>query len=142
MNVQRSSPRRPAGAFIHGTDGPVVLVPASVARWLEQHTNLPRQRVARRGLDDAVDEVLLALRVVAMRASSPASSDAGTEPVYFAEPAKQLELTADQAGDLIGITGRAVRKAIHEHRLAARRTGAEWLITRADAENYRAARAA
>ena len=139
--------RRPAGAYIHGHDGPLAAVPGWGLAWLESHTNLNAQRVALRGQHPEVDELLAALHSVAtqwsvMTTSSAPSSDLGTTHPVMVEPAGELvveRIDVNTAAEVIGITTRAVRKAIAEQRLLARRDGSRWSIDRNDARQYRAA---
>ena len=137
------TPCRPAATYLHGLDGPVVATPAWFALWLEQHTDLPRQRVALRGVNPAVDEVLLALHHAAMHVpSSATASVTGSAPPRLPEVRQELPLTPNEVAERAGVTGRAVRQAITAGRLHAHRSGHRWFIDRADAENYRRNRAA
>ena len=136
------NPRRPAGYYVHGLDGPTVVVPAWFARWLELHTDLDGQRVNRRGMDPAVDEVLVALHFVAMHAASTHTSAPGSTPPPAPEAPQDLPLTVSELAERVGITGRAIRQAITAGRLPAHRSGHRWFIDRADAETYRRTRAA
>jgi hypothetical protein len=151
MTPKPESPRtrRPAREYIAGIDGPSVLVPGWAADWLERQTNLPHVRVGLRGIDPAVDEVLLAIRYVAIQyrqdASSAASSVSGTSVDVDPEPEPALELThlgVSAAAALIGMSARAVRRAIAEERLAAQQIDGRYLIDRTDALNYRPRNAA
>lgn len=124
-----------------GADGPAVLVPARVAAILERHAGLTDLRVRTRGIDPEASAVLEALRFAAMswRSSATGTTD-DTEP----EPAQDSEqwLTTGQAAELVGVTARAIRKAVTEGRLSASKVGNHNRISREDLEHYRAARAA
>jgi len=139
-----SHPRRPAANYLHALDaGPVVVVPAWFARWLELNTDLGRQRINRRGQDPAVDEVLVALHFAATHAAaSDRPSAAGSVPPRLPEVRQELPLTVSELAERVGITGRAVRQAITAGRLHAHRSGHRWFIDPADADNYRRTRAA
>ncbi len=136
------NPRLPAAYYVHGLDGPTVVVPAWFARWLEINTDLDRQRVNRRGMDPAVDEVLVALHFAAMHAASADTSTPGSARPPAPEVPQDLPVTASELAARVGITGRAVRQAISDGRLPAHRVADRWLIDRADAETYRRNRAA
>lgn len=133
--------RSPA-AYVHG-DGAVVVVPARVAAWLERYADLRALRTAQRGADPEVDGVLVALGVAAASwRQQRVGSVCGTDLAPAAEPVASSALTAEQAGQLLGIGARAVRKAAAEGRLRAVRHGGAWHIEREDVEHYRAVRAA
>jgi len=137
-----SNPRRPAAYYVHGLDGPTVVVPAWFARWLELNTDLDRQRVNRRGMDPAADEALVALHFAAMHAASAHTSAPGSTRPAAPEVPQDLPLTVSELAERVGITGRAVRHAITAGRLPAHRVADRWLIDRADAEHWRRNRAA
>ncbi len=137
MSRQRPVP------FLLGMDGPSIELPGWVAAWLEANTDLPQRRIAARGRDLAIDDVLAKLHYVAVKhletGSDPGSdpgSDVGTELDRAATVAQSLDMTVSEAATTIGITDRAVRKAIQQNRLPARRSGAIWLITRDDLTQY------
>jgi excisionase family DNA binding protein len=131
---------RPPEHYVHGLDGPVVVVPARVAAWLCQRAQLDRIRADIRGLDPEVDSVLVALTVAAMQwRTSATGSTQAPEP----EAAAQSPwVSSTQAADLLGITARAVRLAIGEQRLPAEQVDGRWRIAREDVEHYRASRSA
>ncbi len=121
-----------------GGRGPVVIVSARVADYLNRHAGLGQYRVAHRGEDLEIDAALLAIAVVggAWRGSvvgtgekNPPEPAAGSSWVSTAEAAARL-----------GVTGRAVCKAIAEGRLKATKSGRIWRIHRADLEHLRARR--
>lgn len=133
---------RPPSAFVHG-DGAVVVVPARVAAWLERHADLRALRTAHRGADPEVDAALVALGVAAAAwREKRAGSANGTDLAASAEPTRSSSLTTAEAGQLLGIGARAVRRAIADKRLQAERHGDTWRIDREVVEHYRAARAA
>ncbi len=141
MNVKGATPFRPPSSYVHGTCGPVAVVPGRVASWLLRHADLARLRVEHRGMDGEVDSVLVAITVAAHSwRTSVVGSDVRKEPE--GEPQSGLWLTSAQAADLLGLTDRAVRLAIYEERLQAERVGGRWVIHREDLEHFRAARRA
>jgi hypothetical protein len=103
--------RRPRGAkaFVHG-GGSVVVVPARVAAWLDNH-GLSGLRVNAREADPEVDAILAALHLASLSwrtsvSAEPASEVAGTR----AEAAPRLTwMNSNQAADRLGITSRGVR---------------------------------
>lgn len=120
---------------------PSVVVPARVAAFLEQRAHLSALRVSVRGIDPEVSEVLESLRYVAM---AWRGSAAGTEVEAGPEPAtdsKQWMTTGGAAG-VLGITSRAVRKAIARGAIPAEEVDGRYRVNREDIEHYRAARAA
>ncbi len=138
-----SHPRRPAAYYVHGLDGPTVVVPAWLARWLELHTDLDRQRINRRGMDPAVDGVLVALHFAAVHAAASATASVtGSAPPRLPEVPRESSMSVSELAEQVGITGRAVRNAIATGRLPAHRLADRWLIDRADADHYRRTRAA
>ncbi|GGR78530.1 hypothetical protein GCM10010169_23380 [Micromonospora fulviviridis] len=135
---------RPPAAYVHGLDGPAVVVPARVAAWLERVADLREIRTHHRGADPEVDAVLVALGVAAAawRQQAGISSDHGTDQRKQPETEPGSPLTTTQAADLLNITDRGVRAAIAAQRLNAQRVGDQWLIDREDLEHFRAGRAA
>lgn len=119
---------------------PYVMVPARVAALIEARTNIASARVQLRGLDPEATAVLEDIRYAAM---AWRGSDIGTEDDREPEPATRSEwLSTSQAADLLGITGRAVLKAVHEGRLPATEVGKRWQINREDVQHYKAIRVA
>lgn len=131
-------PFRPPSAYLHGGPVPVTVVPARVASWLERHANLSQIRIENRGNDSEVDNVL-----VALRASALAWRDSATGRKEAAEPEELTPwVSTTEASDILDITDRAIRLAIQEQRLKARRINGRWRIAREDIEHYKAARKA
>jgi len=119
-------------------DGPVVLLSARVAATLNRHAGLGTYRIAHRGEDAEVDAALLAL---ALAGSSWPGSGGGTKVAAPAEPvALSKWVSTAGAAARLSITDRAVRRAINEGRLKARRDGTAWRIHTTDLEHYRAQR--
>lgn len=123
-----------------GTDGPAVVLDARACAWLEKYADLTRLRVSVRGTDPEISAQLEQIRMAAM---SWRGSSCGTEGDAEAEPAPLSEwLTTGQAAKAIGVTSRAIRKAIDEERIPATLAGSRWLISHEDVRHYIAARAA
>lgn len=124
-----------------GRDGPAVVIDARTAAWLDQYAELSRLRVRVRGTDPQISKALEEIRYAAMFWRSSAT---GTEVETKPEPATNSEqwLSTGQAADRLGVTCRAIRKAIAEARLPAAKVGRNYRISREDLEHYRAARAA
>jgi len=139
VSAMASSLERAAGAMVlGGSSGPVVIVTSRVADYLTRHAGLGQFRVEHRGEDAEIDAALLAIAVVA---GSWRSSVVGTREKNPPEPATRSSWvgTAEAAARL-GVTGRAVCKAIAEGRLKATKSGRTWRIHRADLEHLRASR--
>ena len=119
---------------------PAVLISARTAAWLERYGGMTSLRVRVRGIDPAISAELEQLREAAM---SWRGSSTGTEEATKQEPATSSKwLSSTQAADLLGVTPRAVVKAIDRGLLLAIRLGNRWRISREDLEHYREARTA
>jgi excisionase family DNA binding protein len=117
-----------------------VLVTPRIAALLEKRADLPALRVLVRGRDPEASAVLEAIGVAA---STWRRSSTGTDEAVKPELAPRSEwLSTSQAGSLLGISVRAVVKAIHDERLPGHRVGDRWRISREDMEQFKAARAA
>jgi excisionase family DNA binding protein len=125
--------------------GDVVLISGRTCAYLLKYAGLNDFRKRQRGSDSEVARDLL---VMALGAQAWLSSGrTGTQVADLPEPAAGSEqaetrLSATQAGTLLGITSRAIRKAISEGRLHATRDGREHRIDRTDIELYRTGRRA
>lgn len=130
---------RPA-SYVHGADGPVVVVPGRVAAWLERNARLREMHQHSRGADPEVDAVVVGLLLAARawRASATGSADAVRPEVG----AGSQELSTREAADLLHVTDRAIRQAITDGRLQAQRIGSRWVLQRENVEHYRAGRTA
>lgn len=132
--------RIPRRSYLLRVDEPYVMVPARVAALMETRAGVRRLRVQLRGLDPEASAVLEDIRYAALAWHGSA---VGTDVYESPEPQPKSELvTPSQAADLIGITVRAIRKALTEGRLSGNKVGGVWQIRREDVEHYRAARAA
>lgn len=126
---------------MHGS-GSVVVVPARIAAWLNRSARLRELRTAVRGIDAELDAVLVALAVAAAawHRHVGLGTDPGTEQDGHADTDPGSLLSTSQTAAVLGISERAVRKAIAVNRLPAQRAGNAWLIRHDDAEHFRAAR--
>ena len=123
--------------YIHGDHGMVVVVPARIAARLSDLVDLHTLRVRVRD-DSELRNVLLALHLAALDWRSAAT---GTSNPATPELAPRSEwLGTQQAATLLGVTDRAVRKAIVEKRLPASVVGHGYRIRREDVEHLRAER--
>lgn len=135
---------RPPAAYVHGLDGPAVVVPARVAAWLERYARLRQIRVEHRGADPEVDSVLVALAVAAAawRQQTGVSSDQGTDQRKQPELGPCSDMSTTEAADRLNMTDRGVRAAIAAGRLHAHRDGDRWRVDPEALEHYRSGRAA
>lgn len=135
---------RDAETYVHGVDAsgnpaPVVIVSARVAAYLNKYAHLDDFRISIRGTDKEVDDILVALRYADVWWRN---SVTGTKPSSSREPRSQSEwLTTRQAALKANITQRAIRKAIEEKRLEAKRIGNMWQIAQIDLQHFLAQRA-
>lgn len=139
-------PRRPPGGYLHGFDGPVVVVPARVAALLMRRCGLEDYHREHRGEDAELDTVLVDLKTAGMawRVAHQVATDSGS---VLAEVAQQRsgsprQLSTAQAARSLGITDRAVRLAIAAGRLPAEWVGGRYVLAPEDVEHFRARRAA
>ncbi|MBQ1060050.1 helix-turn-helix domain-containing protein [Micromonospora sp. C41] len=140
-----SAPRfRPPETYVHGLEGPSVVVPARVAAWLERYAGLRDLRTAHRGADAEVDAVLVALALAAQmwRQRTGVSSDQGTDQRNQPDQGPCCDLSTTEAADRLNMTDRGVRAAIARGSLTAHRDGDRWRVAPEDLEHYRAGRAA
>ena len=129
---------RPIEHYLHG-DGHVVIVPARVAAWLERRAGLNAIRIGNRGLDPEVDAVLGALRIGALVWRNSVD---GTDATQTAEPEppSPQRVSTNQAATHLGITDRAVRKAIARGAICAENIDGRWVIDREELIDYQATR--
>ncbi|MEZ7240788.1 helix-turn-helix domain-containing protein [Rhodococcus sp. GXMU-t2271] len=131
-------PPRPIEHYLHG-DGHVVIVPARVAAWLERRADLNTLRINSRGLDPEIDAVLGALRISSLVWRNSVDGTTPTEPTEPTAPSPQW-MSTSQVATHLGITDRAVRKAIARGALHAENIDGRWLIDRDELTDYRATR--
>jgi excisionase family DNA binding protein len=124
---------------VHGLSGPVGLVGGPEASALLRFRGLEDYQRRHRGANPALDRATAVLRLVSAAYRASLGSECGTSRAKTAEPVKQSgeQLTTQQVGARLGITDRAVRKAIKEGRLAAESIGGRWLIKTEDVSTYR-----
>ncbi|MDQ0865723.1 helix-turn-helix domain-containing protein [Arthrobacter globiformis] len=134
-----TTPQRPPSAYVHGLNGPVVVIPARVCAWLERYARLNEVRIQERGSDPEVDAVLVAVRLAALTWRTTAT---GTPVAAKPEVDPDLKqwMSTGQAADKLGITDRAVRLAIQEQRLHANNINGRWRITQEDLQHFTAAK--
>ncbi len=132
MSAERR--RRPAESYVHG-NGTVVIVPNRIASWLLDHARLRELRVRARGVDSEIDAVLTALTLAGLHWQQQAS-EGGNNPAPKPETEADL-LGTEKAGALLGISSRAVRRAIFEGRLEAARIDGRWRISRQALQQFR-----
>lgn len=143
--MKANAPPRPAECHVLGFDAPVVVVPGRVAAWLLSRAGLADYHRAHRGDDPEVDQVLVALKLAAIAWRERATGtdhgtrEADTPPQDAPSP---TWLNATTAARALGITSRAVVKAIAAGRLPAQWSAGRWWIDPADVEHYRARREA
>ena len=136
---------RSAGAYVHGNDGVVVVVPGRVAAWLERECDLRRRRTETRGRDAELDAVLVALAVAAAAWRDRVGSEFGTKRAPESVPVASLSsvISTDDAAAQCGFTSpRPIVRAIADGRLEASKIGGRWLIDVESFAHYLAARAA
>lgn len=114
-------------------DGEVVVLPGRVAAWLNRAV-LDRFRRDHPELDPESKAVLVAFLAV---------ERAWVKRQQRAEPASEIRpvmLSAKAAGDLLGITGRAVRQARERGSLNGELVSGAWIFSRAAVDKYRSKR--
>lgn len=117
-----------------------VVVPARIAHLLMKHA-LDGFRVRMQGLDPELDTVLTALDI-ARRRWALARSDRGTAVAGTAELSEPSNdwFSTTRAAELLGVSDRAVRKALADKRLKGHQRGGRWWIAREELAHYRAIR--
>jgi excisionase family DNA binding protein len=136
-----TTPPRPIEAAIQGLTGPVSVIEGTEAAALIATFGLDVYVREHRGAHPDVDRAVAKLRLCSAAHRARAGSNCGS---FRAEPAEPMpssrggqQLTTQQASGLLGVTDRAVRKAIAENRLRADRSGGRWMIDSADVVMYR-----
>jgi excisionase family DNA binding protein len=116
------------------------LLPGRIAALIYRRTNLGQVRTEVRGIDAEADAALMALHIAALkwRGSATGTTEAAQPELG---PISGWLSTGEAAG-LLGVTPRAVVKAIARGKLPAERLGGRHRISREDLEQYRAGRAA
>ena len=123
-------------SYLHGDDGPVVIVPAHVASYLRRRIPLDRLRIDARNMQDP--EAYHVLNSLHRAALVYESAPAVLVPTADGTPVEQDRLlSSSQAGALLHLTARGVRDACEKGRLEAQRINGRWQITRAAVRRYR-----
>lgn len=137
---------RPAEHLVFGLDGPAVVVSGRVAAWLLSRGRLNEYHRTHRGDDPEVDQTLVGLKIAALAwrerhtvGTGHGTTAAGTPPQAAPSPAW---LTTTATARVVGITARAVVKAITAGRLPAQWWSGRWWIDPEEVEHYRARRVA
>lgn len=122
--------------FLFGPGSPAVVVPARIARMLEGSGALSQLRTRASGVDPEAWEVLDALRL---------ASEQWTGDPLHCMPVREkidpdLALTSAEIAIQIGISDRAVRRAMRDGELEAQMVGGRWIASREAFEHYRAGR--
>lgn len=135
---------RPAEHLVHGLDGPVAVIDGRVCAVLNRLLGLDKIRAQVRGQNPQLDQALLAIHLAALATES---SSTGTNPAPQPEPVPQSKhqlnndtVSTTTAATLLGITDRAIRKAIIEKRLTATNVDGRYRIPRDALERYAATR--
>jgi excisionase family DNA binding protein len=133
-----SPPARPVESYVHGLDGPLCLVEGREAMALLAFGGLDAWQREHRGANAHLDRAVAKLRLAS--AAYRAGSGISTSPAEPPEPAPRSDgrLTTRQAATQLGVTPRAITKAINEGRLRAEWFAGRWLIDAATAARYRA----
>jgi hypothetical protein len=136
-------PPRPAEHLVLGHDGPVAVVSGRIAALLLARAGLDQYHRAHRGEDPELDSTLVALKVTAA-AWRATGTNCGTATPPSAPPASPSPawLTTRAVARSLGMTSRAVRKAITVGRLPAQHWAGRWWINPDDVEHLRARRTA
>jgi excisionase family DNA binding protein len=137
-----STPPRPIEFYVHGWDGPVVVIEGVEATALLRYGGLDAYHRHHRGVNPHLDRAIGKLRIASNAHRARVDSAHGTFRTEPPEPVTRSDgrLTTRQAASLLGVTPRAVRKAITEDRLPAERVAGRWLIDAESAARYRARR--
>lgn len=123
-----------------------MLVSARVATWMPRRGGLDQYHRSHQGTDVELDQTILALKLasLAWREQRDIGTGRGTNladtPPRDA-PSPEWWTTTTTARDL-GITSRAVVKAIADGRLPARSSAGRWWLNPEDVAHFRARRAA
>lgn len=134
------TPQRPPEHQVY--DGTHVVISGRVCAILNRKANLDAFHLEVRGSDPELDAALAAMKIAQMKWASSASGTSLDTPAEPAGSLKQEWFTTTEAGNRLGISDRAIRKAIDEKRLSATRVDSTWKIHVEDLEHYAAARGA
>ena len=120
--------------YLHGVEGPVVIVPARVAAYLKRRIPLDQLRIDARSLnDEEIYYVLSSLHRAALAYDPTPAVTSEVAPTR--EPGSTLNTT--EAASLLHLTARGVRDACEKGRLEAHQDQGRWRITRSAIQRYR-----
>lgn len=123
--------------------GPSVVLDGRACALLNRALNLDRVRVELRGQTPELDWALQAIKLGALaHASSVGGTSVAPQPEPRIASTEVDSVSTSLAAELLGITPRAVRRAIAEKRLPATRLDGRWRIARDDLQYYRSRAAA
>jgi excisionase family DNA binding protein len=127
----------------HYLHGDVVIVPARIANLLRRHAGLDDLRIRARGADGEFYCVLTALHIASLQwRDSAIGTTEAPKAELGPDSNKRQWMTTGQAAAVIGVTDRAIRKAIATGHLEASNVDGRWRISVEDLAHYKAARAA
>jgi excisionase family DNA binding protein len=135
---------RTAEQMVHGLDGPCAVLPGRACAALNRLLELDKVRIQIRGQDAQLDQALMAIKLAATAfAGSGTGTFVAPQPEPMARSGQQLKDTVGTttAATILGMTDRAIRKAINEKRLPATKDDSgHHRISRNDLANYLATR--
>ena len=138
MTGRQESVRRPSSeakaptAYLHGNDGPVVIVSAHVAAFLKRRANLDTLRTNARDMGDLETYWVLNSLQQAALSYDPLPPLRAPSADYESDSS----MSSSQAAAALGITARGVRDALEKGRLDGHRIDGRWRITRAAVDRY------
>jgi excisionase family DNA binding protein len=135
-----TTPLRPIESFVHFPHGPICLIEGPEAVALLRYGGLDAYHRQNRGAHPHLDRAIAKLRLASAAFRSAAGSATGTSPAEPPEPVPPSgkRLTSREVATLLGVTPRAVTKAITDGRLPAERSSSRWLIDADNVTLYRA----
>lgn len=125
-----------AGRLLLGLGGPEVRLTGRTCGWLVANGGLDELRTAVRGADPEVDAALLAIALAGKKWLGVPRDPAVRKSPETARESEEQWLTADLAGQRLGISGRRVRQLISTRALPGTLRGAKWMVRRADLDDY------
>jgi excisionase family DNA binding protein len=129
---RRISEAKAPTAYLHGNDGPVVIVSAHVAAFLKRRANLDALRTNARDMGDL--ETYWVLNSLQQAALSYDPLPPLSAPSAVGE--RDNSLSSREAAATLGITARGVRDALEKGRLDGHLIDGRWRITRAAVDRY------
>ena len=133
MNVRgRGTEAKAPTAYLHGDDGPVVIVSAHVAAFLKRRVGLDALRINARDMGDM--EVYYVLNSLQRAALAYDPTPAISTP--SAAHGDDSGLSTSQAAVALRMTARGVRDACEKGRLEGHLIDGRWRISRAAVRRY------